>query len=263
MQRIVRLWCVLCLLGSMAGPSGAEQSKESDRDVSSKRAGPPTDEVGRFVSRVLGATEVRWKQAFESVGQTYKMPTLVLFSGQTRADACGVAQTDGGPLYCAPDHKIYLDPSVFASIDRRLGGCQPNAGPCQIAHAYLIAHHVGHHVQNLMGIAAKVMEGQRDLSRSDMQRMQLRFDLQADCFAGVSLDRVFDSVKSVGPGALAVVLKAAAMTGDRNPITDLQVRSQSHASGGATSEQRARWFLTGLNSGTVGACNTFAADAQL
>src|SRR4029078_12679063 len=122
------------------------------------RTGTPTDEAGRFVSRVLGSTEVQWKDIFAKEGQTYRAPKLVMFSGQTRS-ACGAAQSAMGPFYCPNDREVYLDTAFFNDLERRFRGCSGNA--CKFAQAYVIAHEVGHHVQNLLGILPKVQQAQQ------------------------------------------------------------------------------------------------------
>jgi predicted metalloprotease len=225
----------------------------------SGKTGAPSDEMGKFVARVLGTADVQWKQIFEQSGQRYKAPTLVMFAGQTRADACGMAQSAMGPFYCPGDQKIYLDTSFFRDIERRFKGCDAGSKSCQFAQAYVIAHEVGHHVQNLLGILPKVQQQQRGLSKTEANRIQVRVELQADCFAGIWAAKSDQQWKLIEPGDVDAAMKTAAAIGDDR----LQKQSQGYAIPDSfthgSSEQRQRWFNTGLKSGTVAACNTFSA----
>src|SRR5712672_3357551 len=171
------------LIGGAEMLSGGGQ--QQTRSQPTGKTGAPSDEMGKFVSRVLGSTEVQWKQVFEQAGQRYKTPSLVMFNGATRADACGQAQSAMGPFYCPSDQKIYLDTSFFRDLERRFKGCDAGSPSCQFAQAYVIAHEVGHHVQNQLGILPKVQQQQRGLSKSEANRLQVRVELQADCLAGV------------------------------------------------------------------------------
>jgi hypothetical protein len=220
------------------------------------RAGAPSDDTGRFVARILGSTEVQWKNIFAKEGQTYRPPRLVIFSRMTRS-ACGAAQSAMGPFYCPNDREVYLDTSFFRDLEVRFRGCSGKA--CDFSKAYVIAHEVGHHVQNLLGILPKVQQAQRGASKVDANRLQVQVELQADCFAGVWANRAEAQYKFLDPGDIDAALQTAAAIGDDT----LQRRSQgavvpdSFTHGSA--EQRKRWFSTGFKEGTVKACNTFAA----
>ena len=131
--------------------------------------GAPSDQTGQFVAAVLGSTEAQWKAIFQQNGQTYEPPTLVMFSGATRS-ACGFAQAAMGPFYCPNDHKVYLDTSFFADLERRFRACDVGSKACQFSQAYVIAHEIGHHVQNLLGILPKVQQLQQGLDRGDANR---------------------------------------------------------------------------------------------
>ena len=144
------------LIGGNQG--GYEQPYRQPQQQEARRTGPPSDEAGRFVARVLGSTEVQWKDIFSKDGQTYRAPKLVMFSGQTRS-ACGTAQSAMGPFYCPNDHEVYLDTAFFRELETRFRGCSGKA--CDFSKAYVIAHEVGHHVQNLLGILPKVQQAQR------------------------------------------------------------------------------------------------------
>jgi predicted metalloprotease len=227
----------------------------------STKTGAPSDEMGRFVARILGSTEVQWKVIFEQAGQRYRPPTLVMFNGVTRADQCGTAQSAMGPFYCPPDTKIYLDTSFFRDIERRFRGCDAGSSSCQFSQAYVIAHEVGHHVQNQLGILSKVQQQQRGLSKTEANRLQVRVELQADCLAGVWANKSKETWKNfIESGDIEAALKTAAAIGDDR----LQKQAQGYVIPDSfthgSSEQRQRWFTTGYQQGTVGSCNTFAAD---
>jgi len=246
------------LIGGAEMVSGGGQQQHAPS--SPGKTGAPSDEMGKFVSRVLGSTEVQWKQVFEQAGQRYRNPTLVMFSGATRADACGMAQSAMGPFYCPSDQKIYLDTSFFRDLERRFKGCDAGSRSCQFAQAYVIAHEVGHHVQNQLGILPKVQQQQRGLSKAEANRLQVKVELQADCLAGVWANKSDQQWKLIEPGDVDAAMKTAAAIGDDR----LQKQAQGYAIPDSfthgTSEQRQRWFTTGLKQGTVGACNTFAAN---
>ncbi len=232
---------------------GQMQQQQPSRPTSA----PVNDDMSRFVRQVLGSTEVQWKDIFAKDGQTYRAPKLVMFSGQTRS-ACGLAQSAMGPFYCPNDREVYLDTAFFNDLERRFRGC--NGKACQFSQAYVIAHEVGHHVQNLLGILPKVQEAQqRASSKTDANRLQVRVELQADCFAGVWANHAEAQRNFLDPGDVDAALQTASAIGDDT----LQRKSQgtvvpeSFTHGSA--EQRKRWFMTGFKEGTVKACNTFAA----
>ena len=249
------------LIGGAEIVSGGGQSHQQPQTPPGK-AGAPSDEMGKFVSRILGSSDVQWKQIFESSGQRDQPPSLVMFSGRTRADACGLAQSAMGPFYCPSDQKIYLDTSFFRDLERRFKGCDTGSRSCQFAQAYVIAHEVGHHVQNQLGILPKVQQQQRGLNKTEANQIQVKVELQADCFAGIWAAKSDQQWKLIEPGDVEAAMRTAAAIGDDR----LQKQSQGYAIPDSfthgSSEQRQRWFQTGLKSGTVAACNTFAA-AQL
>ena len=250
------------LIGGAEILSGGGQQQHAPSQPSGK-AGAPSDEMGKFVARILGSADVQWKLIFEQAGQRYKPPTLVMFSGATRADACGQAQSAMGPFYCPPDNKIYLDTSFFRDIERRFRGCDAGSSSCQFAQAYVIAHEIGHHVQNQLGVLSKVQQQQRGLSKADANRLQVRVELQADCFAGVWAARADKQWQLIQPGDVEAAMRTAAAIGDDR----LQKQAQGYVIPDSfthgSSEQRQRWFQTGLKSGTVAACNTFAQGVEL
>jgi predicted metalloprotease len=251
------------LIGGAEIFSGGGSQYRQQQSAPSGKTGTPSDEMGKFVSRVLGSTEVQWKQVFEQAGQRYRNPTLVMFNGATRADACGLAQSAMGPFYCPSDQKIYLDTSFFRDLERRFHGCDAGSKSCQFAQAYVIAHEVGHHVQNQLGILPKVQQQQRGLSKTEANHLQVRVELQADCLAGVWANKSDQQWKLIEPGDVEAAMKTAAAIGDDR----LQKQAQGYAIPDSfthgSSDQRQRWFSIGLKQGTVAACNTFGASAGL
>jgi uncharacterized protein len=229
------------------------------------RTGTPSDETGRFVSRILGSTEAVWRDVLTKSGDRYRAPVLVLFNGQTRAPCGGVAQSAMGPFYCPVDTKIYLDTSFFQQIETRFRGCSGRS--CQFSQAYVIAHEVGHHVQNLLGILTKATNAERAAGgRAAANAIQVQVELQADCFAGLWAKHENDKLISEGkramiePGDVEAALQTAAAIGDDT----LQKKSQGYAVPDSfthgTSAQRQRWFDTGFKTGTIAGCNTFGAS---
>jgi uncharacterized protein len=222
-------------------------------------AGTPDDRTGQFVAAVLGDTEDRWREIFEHNGQTYRPPKLRLFSGAD-ASACGFAQAAMGPFYCPNDEHIYLDTSFFQDLQTRFRGCSGKA--CEFAEAYVIAHEVGHHVQNLLGILPKARQIQTEGGRVSANHLQVQIELQADCLAGVWAHHSQQKWKFIEPGDVEAAMQTAAAIGDDR----LQRQSQGYVVPDAfthgSSTQRVRWFTTGLKSGSLSSCNTFEAAQQ-
>lgn len=241
------------------GPTGGYE-RQMPNQPNVRKKGPPTDELGRFVANVLGSTEDRWSEIFGEAGQRYRAPRLVIFSRATQS-ACGFAQSAMGPFYCPPEQAVYLDTSFFQDLQRKLGACPTGSKTCEFSQAYVIAHEIGHHVQNLTGILPKVQQAQRAMSQRDRNALQVRVELQADCFAGVWANRQQKQKEFLDPGDVDAALQTAAAIGDDM----LQRRSRgivvpdSFTHG--TSDQRKRWFQTGFKTGSVSACNTFSADS--
>jgi hypothetical protein len=237
------------------GDSSQQQSSEQTK------AGAPSDQAGQFVSAVLGSTEAQWQKIFAQAGKEYEAPTLVMFSGATRA-ACGFAQSAMGPFYCPNDRKVYLDTSFFQDLERRFRACDAGSKSCQFSQAYVIAHEVGHHVQNLIGILPKVQRMQQSMDRTDSNSIQVRVELQADCLAGVWAHHAQETWNFIEPGDVEAALQTASAIGDDR----LQRQSQGYVVPDAfthgSSAQRTRWFMTGLRSEKLDACDTFNA-AQL
>ena len=233
---------------------GGQLAPTSQREVSSRQMPPGTvknDPGKAFVARVLGTTERTWQKVFnQQLHKFYKPPKLVLFSGYVRS-ACGMAQAAMGPFYCPADQKVYIDLSFYRDMKRKLGA------PGDFAQAYVIAHEVGHHVQNLLGIADKVARARRRLGKAEANALSVRMELQADCLAGVW---GHDNRRLLEAGDLEEALNAAAAIGDDR----LQRRSRGYVVPESfthgTSAQRVRWFRRGFDSGDVRACDTFNAS---
>jgi len=224
------------------------------------QTGTPTDQTGRFVANVLGSTEVQWKDIFAKEGARYRAPKLVMFREATQS-GCGFAQSAMGPFYCPSDQKIYLDTSFFKQIEQRFRGCSGKA--CQFAQAYVIAHEVGHHVQNQLGILSKVQQLKQSVgNRAQANQLQVRTELQADCFAGVWAHHSDQRWKLLEPGDVEAALQTASAIGDDTLQRKAQGRVVPDSFTHGSAEQRQRWFSRGLKDGTVQSCNTFQS-AQL
>jgi uncharacterized protein len=215
--------------------------------------GAPSDATGNFVARVLGETEDVWTQILpQQAGMQYREPILVLFSGVT-SSGCGTAQSAMGPFYCPLDRKLYLDTSFFEDMQRRLGG----GG--DFAYAYVIAHEVAHHVQNLIGVLPKVQEMKRQSDERTANALSVRVELMADCLAGAWAHHMNQRHRNIDEKDVEQAVATASAIGDD--------RLQRQAGRGAvvpdsfthgSSAQRVQWLTTGLRSGTISACNTFA-----
>jgi predicted metalloprotease len=240
---------------------GAEMMSRSGQTQQQTEVGTgtPSDEMGHFVSAILGSTEAEWKEVFDQAGKTYKPPTLVMFTGTTQS-GCGFARSAMGPFYCPVDQKVYLDSSFFQDLERRFRGCDVGSKTCQFSQAYVIAHEIGHHVQNLLGILPKVQQAKQGIEQTDANALQVRVELQADCLAGVWANRAHAKWQFIEPGDVEAALQTASAIGDDR----LQRQSQGYVVPDAfthgTSEQRTRWFTTGLKSGQVASCDTFRAE---
>ena len=237
----------------MSRSGGQQQQADAGSTTSS---GSPSDAMGQFVAAVLGSTETVWTDIFAQAGRTYKPPTLVMFSGATQS-GCGFAKSAMGPFYCPLDQKVYLDTSFFQDLEGRLGACQVGSKTCQFSQAYVIGHEIGHHVQNLLGVLPKAQQAQRAMDKAEANSLQVRVELQADCFAGVWANRGQAKWDFIEPGDVDSALQTASAIGDDR----LQRQSQGYVVPDAfthgTSAQRSRWFTTGLKSGDVASCDTF------
>lgn len=215
-------------------------------------ADPQQERLKQFVAVVLADTEEVWHEQFRRMGKTYREPKLVLFSGSVES-ACGFASSAVGPFYCPADEKLYIDLSFFDELDQRLGA------PGDFAQAYVIAHEVGHHVQNLLGISDWVQSQRRQLSEAEYNQLSVRLELQADFLAGVWAHYAQAKFKVLEPGDLEEAFQAAQAIGDDR----LQRRAQGYVVPDSfthgTSEQRLRWFRRGFETGDLNQGDTFRA----
>jgi uncharacterized protein len=239
------------LLGLLNG-GGSQVTAPTPADPAASANDPQVD----FVRAILGETEDVWGAYFRNMGRTYVRPKLVLFSGQV-ASACGFANAAAGPFYCPGDQKVYIDLSFYRQLATEFGA------PGQFARAYVIAHEVGHHVQNLLGITDKAERAEQRGQRTGAHSVSVEVELQADCFAGVWAAQANNARKILEPGDLEQGLRAASSVGDDT----LQKREQgtvvpdSFTHG--TSAQRVSWFRRGFDSGKIDNCDTFSAGMSL
>ena len=210
------------------------------------------DPLADMVSVVIADTEDVWHEIFASLGRRYEEPTLVMFTGATRS-ACGLGQAAMGPFYCPADRKAYIDLSFYEDMRRRFNA------PGDFAQAHVIAHEIGHHVQNLLGISGEVRRAQAGVSKTEANQLSVRLELQADCFAGVWASRADKARGILEAGDVDEALNAASAIGDdrlqRQSRGTVVPESFTHG----TSEQRRRWFTTGLRSGNPDSCETFGS----
>ncbi|MFK3692834.1 neutral zinc metallopeptidase [Agrobacterium tumefaciens] len=214
--------------------------------------GQSSDETTAFVRTVLAETEDTWSGIFQSAGETYQKPTLVLFSGRV-ASACGSASAASGPFYCPNDRKVYLDTSFFNELDKRFGASG------DFAQAYVIAHEVGHHVQNLTGVLPEFNRRRQSMSETDANKMSVRVELQADCYAGI-WGKFTEQKGILETGDLEEALNAAHQIGDDTLQKQTQGYVVPDSFNHGTSAQRVEWFKRGFQSGRVEDCDTFSAN---
>ncbi len=237
---------VLSMLSGGGGMPTVEQSAPPAHKL------PANDETAIFVSKVLASTEDTWNEVFRASGRQYEEPKLVLFSGMTPT-ACGTGQSAMGPFYCPGDQKVYIDLSFFRELKSRF------KAPGEFAQAYVVAHEVGHHVQNQLGIADKVQAARQRAGKAEANALSVRMELQADCLAGVWGKRT-DTMKNIlEPGDLEAALNAASAIGDDRLQQQAQGRIVPESFTHGSSEQRVRWFKRGFESGDINHCNTFKA----
>ena len=228
------------------------QQVNTQRDTREVPKGPPTDEAGQFVSKVLGSTEDVWTKIFQQMGGKYTPPTLVLYDGAVHS-ACGTGQSAMGPFYCPNDQKLYLDLSFFRDLSQRF------RAPGDFAQAYVVAHEVGHHVQKLTG-KFQEFEAQGRAPRAGANNTSVRMELQADCYAGV-WGHYAGEMKQLDPGDIAQALNAATAIGDDRLQKQTQGRVVPESFTHGSSEQRVRWFKRGIDSGNPKDCDTFGTSS--
>lgn len=240
--------------------SGGGSVQQDSGQTPPVTAGTPTDATGRFVALVLGDTEDRWTEIFSAIGRTYHPPRLRLFAG-SEPGGCGLARSAMGPFYCPTDQRIYLDTAFFDDLQNKFGGCTDSKA-CQFSEAYVIAHEVGHHVQDEFGTLTKMADAQKVAStEGQANALQVRVELQADCFAGVWANRAQKKHNFLDPGDVDEALQTASAIGDDR----LQKQAQGYVVPDSfthgTSEQRKRWFSNGFKGGEVASCNTLSASS--
>jgi uncharacterized protein len=236
--------------------SGSDRTQQQSDAGSTATPGTPSDEMGQFVSAVLGSTEAQWTAIFTQAGKRYERPALVMFSRATKS-GCGLAQSAMGRFYCPIDQKVYLDTSFFQDLAQRFRGCDAGSKTCQFSQAYVIAHEIGHHVQNQLGVLARVQKEQRGMDKVGANSLQVRVELQADCLAGIWANRAQEKWQFIEPGDVEAAMQTASAIGDDRLQRQAQGYVVPDAFTHGTSAQRTRWFMTGLKSGDVASCDTF------
>ncbi|MFV5348869.1 neutral zinc metallopeptidase [Acinetobacter soli] len=237
---------------------------QSQTDTAPEQLSAEQKEASDFVGTILADTEDTWTPIFQQLGQSYVAPKLVLFNGRVQS-ACGTAESAMGPFYCPSDQKVYIDTQFFKEMRQQMGisgdknqtelSRQDQAG--DFAQAYVVAHEVGHHIQNLLGISSQVQRAQAQANRTQANQLSVRLELQADCFAGIWANRNQERTQFLEAGDVEEAMDAAQKIGDdylQKRATG-QVVPDSFTHG--TSQQRMHWFETGLKSGDLNQCDTF------
>ncbi|NNF79705.1 MAG: neutral zinc metallopeptidase [Rhizobiales bacterium] len=251
---LVLMWFFGGDLGQILGPSGGgltqapTQSQTQQPNIAPGKA----DEMKQFVSAILGSTEEVWNAKFKELNRQYKEPKLVLFTDYVNS-ACGNAQAAMGPFYCPADQKVYIDLSFYNDMKNKLGA------PGDFAQAYVIAHEVGHHIQTILGIAARVTAARQSAGEVEGNLLQVRMELQADCLAGVWANSSQRARNWLEKGDIEEGLNAASAIGDDRLQRRSQGRVVPESFTHGSSAQRVRWFKRGLESGKMGSCDTFRA----
>jgi uncharacterized protein len=245
----------LTVLGLLSGGGGMEApmaQQQPDQPRSPAPAPPAGDRAAAFVATVLRDTELVWGDQFRAAGSQYQAPKLVLFRGAT-ATACGRGESAMGPFYCPGDSKVYIDLDFFDTLSRRMGA------PGDFAQAYVIAHEVGHHIQNLTGVSGKVDQMRGRLSTVQMNALSVKVELQADCYAGVFAHHANKTQRTLEAGDIEEALNAASQIGDDTLQRAGQGRVVPESFTHGSAQQRMSWFKRGFDSGRADACNTFDA----
>jgi predicted metalloprotease len=242
----------------MMGGGGSGYVEPAPRQGSApprgQKTAPPQDQMGRFASAILGNTEDVWKEVLpKQVGRQYQPPRMVLFSRATRS-RCGAASSAMGPFYCPLDQTVYIDLSFFEEMQRRF-----RAGG-DFAYAYVIAHEVGHHVENQLGLLGRVQQRQQEVGRTEANQLSVRVELMADCLAGIWAHHSQQRYQSLEEGDVEEAMRAAEAIGDDRLQQQSQGRVVPDSFTHGSSAQRVRWFMTGLKGGQVQACDTFRAS---
>jgi uncharacterized protein len=235
----------------LAGTVQTVQQQVAPQKVEGAK-GPLSDDMGRFVAGVLADTEKTWGTLFQQLGRQYQDPTLVLFTGATPT-ACGTGQAAMGPFYCPLDQRVYIDLAFYQQLRDRF------KAPGDFAQAYVIAHEIGHHVQNQLGIMKKMDAFRQRMSETQYNALSVRLELQADCFAGVWAHHA-QNRNLLEAGDVEEAMRAASAIGDDTIQRRTQGRIVPDSFTHGSSEQRMRWFMTGMKSGQISACNTFEGN---
>lgn len=231
---------------------GAGQLQQPQPEAGPAAAPPASDQQAQFVAMVLGDTEDTWNTIFAAGGKQYREPKLVLFSG-AYPTACGMGDAAMGPFYCPGDQKVYIDLSFYEQLQSRF------QAPGDFAQAYVIAHEVGHHVQNLLGIADQVQQARQRGSEAEGNALSVRLELQADCFAGLWANHADSARQVLEQGDVEEALRAATAIGDDTLQKQARGRVVPESFTHGSAEQRVRWFRRGLEKGDIASCDTFAA----
>jgi hypothetical protein len=243
----------MTLLSILTGADGGSGSSVQVPDtMQGGTQAPANDEGAQFVSVVLGSTEDTWTEIFQSGGETYQPPKLVLFTDVVRS-ACGMAQSAMGPFYCPNDQKVYIDLGFYRELRDRFHA------PGDFAQAYVIAHEIGHHVQTLLGTSQQVHQMQQQSSQEQANALSVRLELQADCYAGVWAHNANRSQQILEEGDVEEGLNAASAIGDDNIQRQTQGTVVPESFTHGSSQQRVSWFRRGLESGSMKNCDTFAS----
>ncbi len=242
------------LLELLGGGSASVGQGPRQAPAPGPRSGPPQDEHADFVSVVLADTEDTWNRLFAASGQRYAPPKLVLFTDAVQS-ACGFNSAAVGPFYCPADRKVYIDLGFYRDLKQRFGASG------DFAEAYVIAHEIGHHIQNLLGISNEVHRRQQAVSRSQANALSVQLELQADCLAGIWGHHADDDRQILEEGDIEEGLRAAAAIGDDRIQQRTQGRVSPESWTHGSSEQRVRWFRIGLRSGEMNDCDTFSSSS--
>jgi len=235
---------VLSLFVGGQGSSYAQSSGENQGSVNWN------DDAANFVKVILAETEDTWDAVFEKIGQRYQRPQLVMYEGQVNS-ACGVGSAASGPFYCPGDYKIYIDLSFLNDL-KRMGA------PGDFAFAYVIAHEVGHHVQNITGIASKVRQQQSQVSKVQSNALSVKLELQADCLAGIWINHTEKRNAILDEGDIEEGLQAAEAVGDDRLMAQAGRAPRREAFTHGSSQERMNWFRRGMSGGTLNSCDTFS-----
>ncbi|WP_337173440.1 neutral zinc metallopeptidase [Paludisphaera sp.] len=238
------------LLQVMNRGGGPAAQQQRQRELT-----PEEERQGEFARRLLGMTEDVWRDQFAEMGKRYQEPTLVLFSGQVSTEGCGFASSAVGPFYCPADQRVYIDLTFYDELERRF------KAPGEFARAYVLAHEVGHHVQNLLGISEEVTRAQRQVGQAEANALSVRLELQADFLAGVWAHHIQEREQVLEPGDIESGLRAATAIGDDALQKQAQGYTVPDSFTHGTSEQRARWFIRGFKTGDIDQGDTFKVDA--